>query len=168
MPSGVQRSRAPAAAAYLIAFAVLGPFLTPQIGIWNAPAVGSMEWRFGFQGLIYGSLFYLLLALLLAALTAGYFSHRRTLVAVGVVAVAAAVLLLAGLPFFVLDTLQLRKALNPGVFQSYKEAAMKGAALGALAIPVFLVFGHGIIKGSRSIPGARAAGDRQAAVPLIR
>jgi hypothetical protein len=168
MPSGAQLSRA-APAAYLLALALLGPFLTPHIGIWHADAsVGSLNWRFGFAGLIYSSLFYLLLALLLAALAAGYFAHRRTLVTVGVVAVVAAAVLLAGLPIFALDTLQLRKTLNPGIFQSYKEAAMKGAALGALAIPVFLVFGLGALKASRALPRSRGAGDRQVAAPLIR
>lgn len=161
--------RKSAPAAYLIALAVLGPFLTPQIGIWHTDAaVGSLTWRFGFQGLIYSSLFYLLLALLLAALTAAYFSHRRILVALGIAGLAAAVLLLAGLPIFALDTLQLRKTITPTIFVSYKEAAMKGAALGALAVPVFLVFGFGVLKASRSIPGSRGTGDRQAPAPLIR
>ena len=168
MPSEAHLRRA-APAAYLVALAVLGPFLTPQIGIWHADAsVGSLNWRFGFVGLIYSSLFYLLLALLLATLTAGYFAHRRTLIALGIAGVAAAVLLLAGLPLFALDTLQLRKTINPTIFVSYKEAAMKGAALGALAVPVFLVFGFGVLKASRSIPGSRGTGDRQAPAPLIR
>ena len=168
MPSEAQLRRA-APAAYLAALAVLGPFLTPQIGIWHATAeVGSLNWRFGFVGLIYSSSFYLLLALLIGALTAGYFSHRRALGVLGIVGIAAAVLLLAALPLFALDTLQLRKTLNPGVFLSYKEAALKGAALGALAVPVFLVFSYGVLKALRSLPASRGAGDRQAPAPLIR
>ena len=161
--------RGAAPAGYLVALAVLGPFLTPYIGIWHADAqVGSINWRFGFLGLTFSSLFYLLLTLVLAALTAGYFAHRRTLTAVGISALVAAVLLLAALPIFGLDTLQLRRTINPQVFASYKVAAMKGGALGALAVPIFLVFGIGAIQASRSLPGSRRTGDRQVPTPLIR
>jgi len=42
------------------------------------------------------------------------------------------------------------------------------AALGALAVPFFLVFALGVLKASRSLPQSRGAGDRQAPAPLIR
>jgi hypothetical protein len=170
MPSGAQPSRA-APAAYLLALAVLGPFLTPQIGIWEpigGVSVGSLSWRFGFQGLIYSSLFYLLIALLLATLTAGYFGHRRALFGLGIVSVILSVLLAAGLPLFALDTLQLRKTLAPQAFEPYKTAAMKGAALAVLAVPLFFLFSLGALRASRALPGSRGAGERQAPAPLIR
>jgi hypothetical protein len=170
MSSGAQLARA-APAAYLLALAVLGPFLTPQIGIWEPTggvSVGSLSWRFGFLGLIYSSLFYLLIALLLATLTAGYFAHRRTLFGLGVVSVILTVLLAAGLPFFALDTLQLRKTLTPQAFEPYKTAAIKGAALAVLAVPIFFLFSFGALKASRALPGSRGAGDREAPAPLIR
>lgn len=169
MPSGAQPSRA-ATAAYLVALAVLGPFLTPQIGIWDpigGVSVGSLSWRFGFQGLIYSSLFYLLLALLLGALTAGYFGHRRALFGLGIASIILAVLLAAGLPFFALDTLQLRKTLNPEAFQPYKTAAMKGAALAVLAVPIFLVFSLGALQAARGLPVPRSLNGRPA-TPLMR
>ncbi|HSE53161.1 MAG TPA: hypothetical protein VLB00_13290 [Gemmatimonadales bacterium] len=169
MSSGAQPSRA-APAAYLVALAVLGPFLTPQIGIWEplgGVSVGSLSWRFGFLGLIYSSLFYLLIALLLATLTAGYFAHRRVLFGLGIASVILSVLLLAGLPFFALDTLQLRKTLTATAFQPYKTAAIKGAALAVLAVPIFLVFSLGALKASRALPGWRGS-ERQAPSPLIR
>jgi hypothetical protein len=170
MPSGAQTSRA-APAAYLVALAVLGPFLTPQIGIWEplgGISVGSLSWRFGFLGLIYSSLFYLLIALLLATLAAGYFAHRRTLFGLGIASVILSVLLLAGLPFFALDTLQLRKTLTPTAFQPYKTAAIKGAALAVLAVPIFLVFSLGALTAWRALPGSRGQSERQAPSPLIR
>ena len=170
MPSGAPLSRA-APAAYLLALAVLGPFLTPQIGIWDpvgGVSVGSLSWRFGFLGLIYSSLFYLLIALLLATLTAGYFGHRRALLGLGIVSVVLSLLLLAGLPFFALDTLQLRKTLTPAAFEPYKTAAIKGAALAVLAVPIFFLFSVGALKASRALPGSRGGGERQAPAPLIR
>ena len=170
MPSGTPLSRV-APAAYLLALAVLGPFLTPQIGIWDpigGVSVGSLSWRFGFQGLIYSSLFYLLLALLLATLTAGYFGHRRALLGLGIVAVMCSVFLMAGLPFFALDTLQLRKTLTPKAFEPYQTAAIKGAALAVLAVPIFLVFSLGALKAARGLPGSRGQNGRQAPSPLIR
>ena len=170
MPSGAPLSRA-APAAYLLALAVLGPFLTPQIGIWNPTggvSVGSLSWRFGFQGLIYSSLFYLLIALLLATLTAGYFAHRRALFGLGIASIILSVLLAAGLPLFALDTLQLRKTLAPAAFEPYKTAAIKGAALAVLAVPIFLVFSLGAIKAARGLPGSRGLSDRQAPSLVIR
>jgi hypothetical protein len=170
MPSGAQSSRA-APAAYLLALAVLGPFLTPHIGIWDpigSVSVGSLSWRFGFQGLIYSSLFYLLLALLLAILTAGYFGHRRALLGLGIASIILSVLLAAGLPFFALDTLQLRKTLTPPAFEPYKTAALKGAALAALAVPIFFLFSLGALRASRALRGSRGTADRQAPAPLIR
>jgi hypothetical protein len=170
MPSGPLPSRA-APAAYLLALAVLGPFLTPQIGIWNplgGVSVGSLSWRFGFLGLIYSSLFYLLVALLLAALAAGYLGHRRTLLGLGIVSVVLAVLLAAGLPLFALDTLQLRKTLTAAAFAPYKTAAIKGAALAVLAVPIFFVFSLGALKAWRAVPVPRGQSDRTAPSPLIR
>jgi hypothetical protein len=78
------------------------------------------------------------------------------------------VLLLAGLPFFALDTLQLRKTLTPTAFQPYKTAAIKGAALAVLAVPIFLVFSLGALTAWRALPGSRGQSERQAPSPLIR
>ena len=170
MPSGAPLSRA-APAAYLLALAVLGPFLTPQIGIWDpigGVSVGSLSWRFGFQGLIYSSLFYLLIALLLATLTAGFFGHRRALFGLGIVSIMISVLLLAGLPFFALDTLQLRKTLTPAAYEPYKTAAIKGAALAVLAVPIFLAFSLGALKAARGLSGSRGLNSRSAPSPLMR
>jgi hypothetical protein len=170
MPSGAPLSRA-APAAYLLALAVLGPFLTPLIGIWDpvgGVSVGSLSWRFGFLGLIYSSLFYLLIALLLATLAAGYFGHRRALFGLAIVSLILTVLLMGGLPFFALDTLQLRKTLTPAAFEPYKTAAIKGAALAVLAVPLLLTFSLGALKAARGLPGSRGLGGRQARSPLIR
>lgn len=170
MPSGAPLSRA-APAAYLLALAVLGPFLTPQIGIWDpigGVSVGSLSWRFGFLGLIYSSLFYLLIALLLATLTAGFFGHRRALFGLGIVSIMLSVLLLAGLPFFALDTLQLRKTLTPTAYEPYKTAAIKAAALAVLAVPIFLAFSLGALKAARGLPGSRSLNGRTARSPLMR
>jgi hypothetical protein len=168
-PTDLRRLRTAAPAAYLISLALLGPFLTPHIGIWDAGIpVGSLGWRFGFVGLVFSSLFYLLLALVLAATTAGYFGHRRTLLLVTLLSALACALLVLGLPLFALDTLQLRKILNPTVFVPYKVAALKGAALAAMGIPVLLLVTLGSHQAWRSLRGPRVAGERQGRTPLIR
>lgn len=155
----------PGATGYLLSIALLGPFLSPLIGIWGETAnVGSVLWRFGAYGLVLGGLFYLLVALAIAALLAAAQGQRKTLLALGVATTILTLLLAVGLPPFVLDFLQLKRSLNPTAFGLLQTTGIKVIAMGIVGIPVLALTANFMVRAGKALEperrprGAPAAG----------
>lgn len=159
--------RALAPAAYLIALGMLGPLISPQIGVWDSSLFGTTSWRYGLFGLIVGNQFYLMIALALVAAAASVRLHRRVLLLVAVISAIMSLLLLVGTPLFILDTLQLRRGMAPGMFLRVRQGAAQATAQVALALPVFLVMAFACWKARRAIAGTRADRNRTASPRII-
>jgi len=127
----------PGATGHLLALALIGPFVSPLLGIWGASAnVGSVIWRFGAFGLLMGGQFYLFAALAASGLAAAYLGQRRVLMGLSVVASILALLFAIGLPAFVLDFLQLKRTMSVTAFGPFKTAGIKVAGMAVLGIPI--------------------------------
>jgi hypothetical protein len=153
------RSIAPAG--YLIAVALLGPFLSPLVGSFTGVVpIGSLAWRFGAFGLFFGSHFYLVLALLVAACAAAALGHRNALFTIALFSLVACIMMLAALPIFSLDTLQMRRALKPDAFQPYRVGALKAAAQAGLGVAILFILFRGSLRAARALPHTRESGRR--------
>lgn len=127
----------PSATGHLLALALIGPFLSPLLGIWGPTAnVGSVIWRFGAYGLLMGGQFYLFAALGVSGLVAAFMGQRRTLMGLSIVATILAVLFALGLPAFILDFLQLKRTMNATAFGPFKTTGIKVAAMAVVGIPI--------------------------------
>jgi hypothetical protein len=154
-------------AGYFLAINLIGPFLSPLLGIWGGRVpIGSLTWRFGFLGLVFNGQFYLLLSLFTATLIAGFLGHRRVMSVISFAALAITALLLFGLPVFSLDTLQMRRSMSPAAFLPFKLSAMKAAAQAAIGIPIFLTIFVTSRRASKALRPARSSS--KAAGPLIQ
>jgi hypothetical protein len=149
-----------APAAYLTALAMLGPLISTQIGVWDSPLVSTTSWRYGVFGLIVGNQFYLMVALGLVAAAATARLHRAALLVVTVISVMMCLFLLVGMPLFLLDTLQLRKGMAPGMFLRVRQGAALGMAQAVLGLPVFVVMAVASWKAWRTIASTRADRSR--------
>lgn len=129
--------------------------------------IGSLQWRFGTVGLLFGNLGTVVLGLGLAGLVSVIVGNRAMLRALGFVSIILAVVLAAMLVLFALDAIQMRRLIAPqlkrGILLSSAGAAVS-ALFGMLAL---VVMGRGALTASRS---DRMASDRRtkaAPSPLV-
>jgi hypothetical protein len=118
-----------------------------------AAEVGSLQWRFGAVGLLFGNLGTIILGLSLAGAIAVVTESRTLLRAVGAVSLLLALVLLALLALFALDAVQVRRLVavpaKRGVLLS-----SAGAMFSAFFATVALAFG-----GRAALKASRAAGQ---------
>jgi hypothetical protein len=127
-----ERARRLVSTAYWVAFIMAAVALADVLGRVLPPRFGDTTWRLGTVGIATLSLPTLLLALLIASLTAWYLQHRLVLRGLAVLGMTGAVLLLAAVPFFALDLLELRSVVAPEARASF-HVAMGRAGLTVLA-----------------------------------
>ena len=150
---------------YLLALGMLGPALSPYVGVWGDLAnEGSVLWRFGIYGQLATSQFYVLVSLALFAVTAAAFGHRGVLRATGIVAIVLAVLLAAGGPFFALDYLQVKKSMTPIAFAPFKSTAFKVVGMAFLSVIVLITIAVATFRAARVFKDSRP--PRGPAAPL--
>jgi hypothetical protein len=101
------------ASGYLVAF-VMGTVTFYDLFMRLRPfRPGDPTWRLGSVGTVSLNLPTILLALMIVALTAGVLRHVRALQAIVVLSILGSIAVLAALPFFALDVLQLRNLVQP-------------------------------------------------------
>ena len=94
---------------------------------------GLATWRFGTFGLATARLEFLALADALALVTALYLGHRRLIVVLGVLHLLIGLFLAAGLGLFLLDGLQIRRAMQPERVRELEIAGLRTVMLGGMA-----------------------------------
>jgi hypothetical protein len=91
------------------------------------------NWRVGAFGVTLARLEYLALADALAVATAFYLEHRKVLIGLAAAHLVVGVGILAGLGLFTLDTLQIRRLMQPERVRRLDIAALRTLALGGSA-----------------------------------
>jgi hypothetical protein len=116
---------------------------------------GSLQWRYGFLGLLTAYWHTPILAIVLGMFVAMYFQHRKTLRALSVFSFLWAACLFVVLILFPLDVIQLR-AMTPAENRSTFQAGAIFSELKHLtAFAVVLLLGWGGWRTGRKLPGAR-------------
>src|SRR5438876_5327559 len=153
--TSMERPRGLVLATYLV-----GGTLTvlPLLDAWLSVSPFHMEdvrWRFGAAGLAANSLLLPsagLLLLLAAAIVYGHTVFRRVL---GVVALVAALACSIGVILFVLDAVQTRPEVRPGMSASFLLASSAAAVKMLIAVVTFFAVGRAGVDGMRAKERAR-------------
>lgn len=154
--------RALLVALYVVALAFILPSLMEFLLVSFPYRVGTAQWRFGALGLLFNSvLFSPIIGLTLAALTSVILGHRGVSRTVAVLTGILALVLLLGIPFFILDFLQLRASVNPQVKRAFDFTSLKATITGALMCVTALSVAVGTWRSSDS--GAQRATTRAGA-----
>jgi len=130
------------------------------------PQFGSLQWRFGIVGVLFGNFGTILLGLGLTGLIAALAGHRMTLRILGYVAMILGAITIAALALFVLDAVQMRQLVNANVKRTVllgSIGAMFAALLGAVAL--FSIARGALAASAGSSAASRRA--RPAAAPLV-
>jgi len=138
---------------FLDQLAILGASVYPA-------ALDSVQWRFGSVGLAAGRATPFLICDLLF-LSAGVLAgHRWFLRALGVLHVFVALVILAGVAGFILDTLEIRQMLPLETRQQAMASAIR-AVVALVAVSIFcVVVGVRVIRGTPPASAARSADRR--------
>jgi hypothetical protein len=118
----------------------------------------EVSWRFGVFGLLTNSLVTPMLGLAIFQVVATLLERRKTVRRVSILMLVLDVVLLLGLALFVLDFLQLRRAVTGTSRGAYDAAAIKALLVGALEIAVLAWLA---VSGLRSSHGAAGDGSRK-------
>lgn len=146
-------------ALYVVAAAFILPSLMEFLLVSYPYRMGTAQWRFGALGLLFNSvLFSPIIGLSLAAVTAVMLEQRTVARVLAILTGAIALFMLIGLPFFVLDFLQLRASVNPQAKRAFDFTSLKAALTGGLLFLTALSVAIGTWRGSR--PAAQRAALR--------
>ena len=129
--------------------------------------VGSLQWRFGAVGLLFGNLGTVILGLSLAGAIAVVTENRTLLRAVGAFSLVLALVLVALLALFALDAVQIRRLVAvPAKRQVLLSSlgAMFSATFGAVAL---VIGGRGALKASRGTTASAERRTKAAPSPLV-
>lgn len=123
---------------------------------------GRVEWRYGTVGLFAGFLLTPLLGLVLAVVVAHAANHIRTVKALAVLSVVAAVTIVVALVSFALDVTQLRGGVEEAARGRFDAGAISASIKYALVAIVLAWFGIGHLRSARGkVKGRDSA-------PLVR
>jgi hypothetical protein len=114
---------------YAVAFILLSLSISDIVMRLLPFRAGDTAWRIGAVGTVSTLVATWLLGLLIIFVTAAWLEHRMVLRALSVVSMVAAVATILVLPFFALDTLELRRAIRPDTMLPY-DVTMIRASLG--------------------------------------
>lgn len=136
-------------AIYLMAVAILGPFIAPLIGLGkDASPLGV---RFGATGIVFGSSGFLLLAFLLAGLAAGLLGQRKALLTMAGLSMLTALGLLAASGMFALDFFQIR-GLLPAIAQGVLRTSSIQAVIQAwYSASVLAVIAYSCLSAAKAL-----------------
>jgi len=145
------------AAAYLTAaIMIVMPLLEVVLSI--APfRLGVTAWRFGALGVVSQAYLTPLLGAVVVIYTAVLLGHSRTARIGGAVVLLLAVLLLLAVPFFALDTIQMRVSVRREALRAFDRSALIAALKLFAAGVAGVVLGIGAWKASRRSSGATRA-----------
>jgi hypothetical protein len=124
---------------------------------------GSLQWRFGTVGLLFGNLGTVVLGLGLAGLVATILGNRGVLRGVGLFSILLAVALLAMMALFALDALQMRRLVAAALKRQVLVSSAGAAFSAGLATLALAALGRGALLTSRG--GRPSSVDRRAARP---
>ena len=131
---------------YLMAlYLITVPLAETLIGVWPLQ-LGDAAWRYGATGLLSQALMTPLLGLLLAVYLAVYVQHRALSWALAVVSGLVAVFMIAVIPLFLLDMLEMRAQVGDAVTAAFDVAT--GFALLKMGAAVLVCFV--MARGARS------------------
>ena len=140
---------------YAIALALVAdPLLDVAIATWPW-RVGALNWRFGTFGLLSNELVSPLLGLCIAAFAARTLGHRVFLRSLAVLSGVGTLLLMAAAAMFVLDAVQMRRAVRPEAMNVYDVSSLKALLSSGLA---FLVLASLAIAGFRTSRRRKSSG----------
>ncbi|MDF1502502.1 hypothetical protein [Roseisolibacter sp. H3M3-2] len=132
----------------------------------NAEA-GSLQWRFGTVGLLFGNLGTILLGLGVSGLVAALTGSRPALRAVGFVAIALAVVVFALMALFALDALQMRRLVAPPIKRQILVSSASAGFSAGFGMIALLVLGRAALVASRQTRAAAGRGAPRAVQPLV-
>ncbi len=127
-----------------------------------ATEIGSLQWRFGMVGLLFGNLGTVVLGLGLLGFFAAILGHRGVLRTVGLVAVILAVVLFALMVLFALDAIQMRRLVAVAMKRSILVSSAGAAISASLGMIALLAIGRSALLASRA---DRSADRRTKAAP---
>ncbi|HEX2188618.1 MAG TPA: hypothetical protein VHG51_06945 [Longimicrobiaceae bacterium] len=128
----------------------------PALQIWPF-RVGELRWRFGAVGLMSGAVLGTLFGLVWIMAVAAVLDHRRTLRAMSVACLLAAVVLTVVAGLFTLDFLQVRSSVDPQFRGALDLTVLRAMAVLGLSIPTAAGLGIGGWRSSR-LTGRSKAG----------
>lgn len=129
---------------------------------------GNIQWRFAAVGLGLSSLSMLLVGLALVGLTAAVRDDRAVLRALALIATVIAVVVLASIAVFLLDTLQVRSLVQdpagrPPLYEAASTAIIAGI-LSAIALVGVAVASWSTARDSAALPGRGKVSPRNVVV----
>lgn len=159
-----ERSRMLIAAGYLVG-SVAGVLSLFDLLLKLLPfRFGDTSWRIGSVGLVTLSVPALLISLLVICVTAVLLDHRRTLRAFSILSIGAATVMIAVLPLFVLDFLELRRLVRPEALGTFDLTMVRAAAAVLLTSGVLGWIGVGAWKATGSRKKVRGKAPKEAGV----
>jgi hypothetical protein len=128
---------------------------------------GSLQWRFGLVGLLFGNLGTIVLGMSLAGFVFAVTGRRTALRALGILAIVLATVIVALMVLFALDAVQMRRLValpvRRGVLLSSAGAALS-ATLAAIALAVV---GRGALVVARTERLSAQRRTKAAPAPLV-
>lgn len=148
------------------ALLALVPTIEVTAGAWPFQP-GELSWRFGVGGIVLKTLVTPLLGILLAMVAGVALEHRRTVRALGVLCLVAAVGTVLVAATFTLDFLQLRAIVEPRMRSGMTVASGTALLMAALIAPAAAALGVGGWKATRRAGPARARRSARAEGVLV-
>jgi hypothetical protein len=144
------------------AFLVLAPLADVLSAAWPFQ-VSEPAWRFGIIGLEFRSIILQVLGFSVIVGTSSLLGQRSVLRGLSVVAVAAAIVLCAGVVRFVVDYRDLQGLLGQGASPGFDTSAFRAVLAAILAVPVLTTLGGRGFLASRDLePTGDALGTARA------
>lgn len=120
---------------------------------------GAETWRMGTLGIVFNTMATPLLGVFLGMLIAATLDHRRTLWAITLVSLVAALVSLVAMGGFVLDYVQLRAGVTDAAMRGFDAAARKAIGVGLAGVVTAVVLGISGWRTARRISGAHRDAD---------
>jgi hypothetical protein len=148
------------------ALLVLVPTIEVTAGAWPFQT-GELSWRFGVGGILLKTLVTPLLGTLLAMVAGTLLGHRKTVRALAVLCLLAAVLTVGLAAMFSMDFLQLRSIVDPRMRTAMTVASATALGMAALIAPAAAALGVGGWKATRRAGTVRTRGRSRAEGLLV-
>ncbi len=156
-PAKTLRLGALTGAAYCVGTLLIATSILDFVGTVWPLTLTDVNWRYGAVGLLSGFTLTPLLGGLILALTASLAGHRNALLVIGVLHLAAALVLVLLIGGFTLDTLQVRRAASEQVRSVAEIGAIKAAIKLVFTVVALLWIGVAGLRRPTGRPAASTA-----------